>query len=204
MLLSDALSLVCGEACLQISQTVAQATQPLRIVPGKIKEQGLATWLVHNTHMFTLIKAGETTLAFCHGNNMLFYAKPEFMLHRGVPDGHSFLAQLAEDKEQGVIVPRLLVMDLITPRNEDPCARNQIVRNLSSFFPPSCVLQWAGQVDALRAFLKNGLPHEVGGIVALGSPLHLTKEVRVELPVNVLQRVVEDREEQGNLKRARA
>lgn len=204
MILSDALSLVCGEACLQISSAVAQATQPVRMAPGKVKDQSLTTWLVRDTHMFTLIKAGDVTLVYSHGNSMLFFAKPEFMLHRNVPDGHAFLSQLAEDKEAAGIVPRLLVMDLVTPCIDDPRARHQIVRNMSPLFPPTCVLQWAGQVDALRSFLKSGLPHEVAGIVTLGKPLQLTKELRVEAPVNVLQRIIEGREEQGTLKRPRA
>jgi hypothetical protein len=126
------------------------------------------------------------TLAYCHGNNTLFYAKPEFMLKHGTPDGHAFLTQLAEDKETaggGPCVPRLLVMDLVTPRIDDPRARYDRLRQLAGpSLPGTCVLQWAGQPDALRAFLNNGLPHEVAGIVALGAPLALTKELRVVAP----------------------
>jgi hypothetical protein len=186
MLLDQAISTVCSEVCLQLGPVVAQATQPVRIAPGRIQDTSLTTWLVQDTQMFTLIKCGIATLAYCHGNKTLFYAKPEFMLKHGTPDGHAFLAQLAEDKESApdrARVSRLLVMDLVAPRVEDPRARYERLRQLAApCLPGTCVLQWAGQPDALRAFLQNGLPHEVAGIVALGSPLSLTKEVRIVAP----------------------
>lgn len=186
MLLEHALSTVCSEVCLQLGPVVAQATQSVRITPGKIKDDALTTWLVHDTHMFTLIKCGLATLAYCHGNSTLFYAKPEFMLKHGTPEGHAFLAQLAEDRQpdgERPSVPRLLVMDLVAPRIEDPSARYERLRQLADpCLPGTCVLQWAGRPDALRAFLQNGLPHEVAGVVALGAPLALTKELRVTPP----------------------
>ena len=94
MLLEHALSTVCSEVCLQLGPTVAQGTQRVRITPGKVKDDALTTWLVKDTHMFTLIKSGMATLAYCHGNNTLFYARPEFMLKPTAPDGHAFLTQL--------------------------------------------------------------------------------------------------------------
>jgi hypothetical protein len=186
MLLDQAISTVCSEVCLQLGAVVAQAAQPVRITPGKVKPTALSTWLVHDTQMFTLIKCGVATLAYCHGNKTLFYAKPEFMLKHATPDGHAFLAQLAEDRQQGgehPSVPRLLIMDLVAPRIQDAGARYERLRQLAGpCLPGTCVLQWAGQPDALRAFLQNGLPHEVAGIVALGAPLTLTKELRVSPP----------------------
>lgn len=186
MLLEHALSTVCSEVCLQLGASVAQGTQPVRITPGKVKDDALTTWLVQDTHMFTLIKSGMATLAYCHGNNTLFYARPEFMLKPTAPDGHAFLTQLAEDRHvdgQGQSVPRLLVMDLVAPRIESPSARYERLRQLAEpSLPGSCVLQWAGHPKALRAFLQNGLPHDVAGIVALGAPLALTKELRVVAP----------------------
>lgn len=186
MLLDQAISTVCSEVCLQLGSVVAQAAQPVRITPGKVKPTALTTWLVHDTHMFTLIKCGIATLAYCHGNNTLFYAKPEFMLKHSTPDGHAFLAQLAEDRQQGgdqPSVPRLLIMDLVVPKIPDPAARYERLRQLAApCLPGTCVLQWAGHPEALRTFLQNGLPHEVAGIVALGAPLALTKELRVVAP----------------------
>jgi hypothetical protein len=186
MRLEHAISTVCSEICLQLGPTVAQAAQPVRIAPGKVKETALTTWLVHDTQMFTLIKCGVATLAYCHGNNTLFYAKPEFMLKQGTPDGHAFLTQLAEDKDAGpnqTFVPRLLVMDLVAPRIDDPRARYEKLRQLApACLSGTCVLQWAGQPKALRAFLESGLPHEVAGIVALGAPLSLVKELRIAAP----------------------
>ena len=84
MLLDQALSTVCSEVCLQLGSVVAKAAQPVRITPGKIKDAALTTWLVQDTQMFTLIKCGMATLAYCHGNNTLFYAKPDFMLKQGI------------------------------------------------------------------------------------------------------------------------
>ena len=189
MLLNDAISVVCSEVCLQLAPVVAQATQPARLIPGKIKDTDLTTWLVHDTHMFTLIKYGVATLAYCHGNNTLFYARPEFMLHRGMPEGHAFLAQIAEDRESsdGMIkVPRLLVMDLVAPVVEDPFARYQAMRKLDQFFPSTCVPQWAGNLAVLRNFIETGLPHEVAGVVALKGPLQMIKEIRIQAPIPIL------------------
>jgi hypothetical protein len=189
---------------MQLNPALVQATQSIRIVPGKVKESSLATWLVRGTHMFTLIKSQDKTLIFCHGNSTLFYARPDFMLHRDMPDGHAYLAQLAEDKESAGIVPRLLIIDLVMPRVENAQARNQTLRNFSGLFPPSCHLQWAGQVKALREFLKNGLPHKVEGIVALGNPLQLIKEIRIEAPLPVFKAIEELKtEQQPPSKRAR-
>jgi len=186
MLLEHALSTVCSEVCLQLGPSVAHGTQPVRITPGKVREDALTTWLVQDTHMFTLIKSGMATLAYCHGNNTLFYARPEFMLKPTAPDGHAFLTQLAEDRHgdgKGQSVPRLLVMDLVAPRIDSPSARYERLRQLAEpSLPGTCVLQWAGHPEALRAFLQNGLPHDVAGIVALGAPLALTKELRVITP----------------------
>lgn len=192
MLLQDAISLVCSEICLQLGPMITQATQPARLTPGKIRDTDLATWLVHDTHMFTLIKHGMGTFAYCHGNNTLFYAKPEFMLLRGMPEGHAFLAQIAEDRESAEgrpTTPRLLVMDLVAPRIEDPKARYQAMRTLDSFFPSTCVPQWAGEIQSLRNFIANGLPHEVAGVVALRGPLQIVRELRVEPPMPILQDV---------------
>jgi len=215
MLLCDAISLVCGEICLQLGSIVAQATQPVRLVPGKITDASVTTWLVHGTHMFTLIKHGAVTLAYCHGNQTLFYARPEFMLSSTTPDGYSFLAQLAEDREREArpdappqTTPRLLIMDLVTPRIEEPGKRYDALRALPFGFPPSCVLQWAGHQNALRKFLQGGLPHEVSGVIALCGPLHMVRELRVEAPVPCLEfdvRRMEARvEDPTAMKRARA
>lgn len=203
MRLEEAITLVCSEICMQLNPALVQATQSVRIAPGKVKESSLATWLVHGTHMFTLIKSKDKTLIFCHGNSTLFYARPDFMLHRDMPDGHAYLAQLAEDREAAGVVPRLLIMDLVVPRVEDPQARNQTLRNFSGLFPPSCHLQWAGQVKALRQFLKNTLPHKVEGIVALGNPLQLIKEIHIDPPVLAFQTIEELKNDQPLPKRAR-
>ena len=176
MLLDDALSLVCSEICLQIHSAIDAAMQPVAINTGEISETDHASWLVEDTHFFTLIKTKSSTLAFCHGNQTLFYARPDFALAPSTPEGHSFLAQVAEDKENGLIVPRLLVLDLVTPSVEDPRARHEALRACTGFFPPSCVLQWSGLPSALRPFVSSGLPHRVEGLVALRAPLALTRE----------------------------
>lgn len=185
MHLQDALSLICGEICLQVTPVIAQATQAVKIVPGKITDASLTTWLVHGTHMFTIIKQGAYTLVFCHENNTLFYAKPDFMLSSSTPDGHAFLAQLAEDREGERTVPRLLIMDLVSPRIAEPARRQETMRALPGVFPSQCVLQWAGNEKALRKFLQGGLPHPVAGVIALCGPLHIVRELQVTLPGGV-------------------
>lgn len=55
-----------------------------------------------------------------------------------------------------------------------------MLRQLAGMFPSTCTVQWSGQPEALRRFLKNGLPHEVDGIVALRAPLRLIREMQVK------------------------
>lgn len=176
MLLDDAINLVCCEICLQVHSVMESALQPVAVSPGAISEGDLASWLVEGTHFFTLIKTDARTLAFCHANKTLFYARPDFALAPSTPDGHAFLAQVVEDRENDLLVPRLLVLDLVAPVFADPRARNAILRGCAHHFPPTCVLQWVGQPSALRPFVESGLPHRVDGLVALGAPLALTHE----------------------------
>ena len=56
-----------------------------------------------------------------------------------------------------------------------------MIRQLSGVFPPTCMAQWSGQPEALRKFLRNGLPHEVEGVVALCTPLRMIKELQASV-----------------------
>ena len=76
------------------------ATQSVQIVPGRIKEDCVATWLVEGGQFFTLIKYSMNTLAYCHGNRTLFYAKPDFMLKADMPEGHAVLGQASRQRLQ--------------------------------------------------------------------------------------------------------
>lgn len=62
---------------------------------------------------------------------------------------------------------------------DDPRVRGGILRQLAGVFPSTCTVQWSGHPDALRNFLRNGLPHDVDGIVALNTPLRMIKEMQV-------------------------
>ena len=175
MHLDEAIAAVCGEICLQVHLIVTAATAPVKLEPGHVRDDDHATWIVDGTHFFTLVKAGGRTLAFCHTTRTLFYAKPEFSLGPAAPDGHAFLGQIVRDNDSTV---RLLMMDLVLPRVEDPRARGDCLRRCADLFPSACVIQWAGAPDALRRFVAGGLPHAVSGIAALGPPLTLTQEVQ--------------------------
>lgn len=195
MLPEDSLALVCADMCLQVHQILPKVTQPVRIVPGKIDERACATWLTKGAQFFTLIKSGTSTLAYCHANRTLYYANPSFRLGDACPDQHAFLAQTVEDREpNGEVTPRLLIMDLVYPTHECPRERGEIVRKLAHTMPNTCTIQWNGDPTCLRSFLQKGLPHDIeDDIIALGSPLRLTREIHVAIPLyaSLSQAVIE-------------
>lgn len=190
----DGIALVCADMCLQVGCVLPKVTQPVRISPGKIPERACATWLTKGGQFFTLIKAGSATLAYCHANRMLYFANPDFALGKECPDHHAFLGQTVEDREDGKLIPRLLVMDMVHPAPPCPIERGALLRTFAHVMPPSCHIQWSGDARCMREFLKGGMPHETEeGIVALTAPLRLVREVTVAIPLiaSLSQAVVE-------------
>jgi hypothetical protein len=58
------------------------------------------------------------------------------------------------------------------------------LRKLAPHLPHTCHLQWAGDKQALQAFLPQ-VPHDVETLVALRGPLQLVRE-RVVSGISVL------------------
>lgn len=171
---SEALAFVCAEHFLQIHPALFAITKPIEITMTNKKLQSQHTsWMAAKTHWFTLIKHNQKTIVYCHKNNMMYYGSPAVQLHSHMPDGHAFLAQTCMDNDQ---FPRLLILDVVTPRLVNPVERGALLRSLAGFFPSTCTIQWVGESDALRKFLRNGLPHPVECVIELGEPLHITKE----------------------------
>jgi hypothetical protein len=180
MQLSEGVSLVCAEMCLQVHQVLPKMTRGVKIAPGKVG--GCATWLTKGGHFFTLIKSGGCTLAYCHANGTLYFASPDFSLGRDCPDHHAFLGQTVMDQDnRGGLIPRLLIMDLVHPQIACPLQRGNVLRSLAHHLPTTCSLQWNGELSCLKAFLEKGLPHESDGVVGLGSdPLRLVRDMQIQ------------------------
>ena len=191
MLLQDALVLTCGALCLQVHQVLQTCTKQLTIKTETRREGGHYTWLVKDTHWFTLIKQGKLTLVYAHANNTLYYATPNVQLAESCPDGHSFLCQVCSDRgADGLETPRLLVTDLVTPEIPDPLARGTVLRSLAHVFPPVCHVQWAGERECLVQFMPK-IPHETDGIVLLGGDaLSLVLEAQARISPGLSQNEV--------------
>ena len=184
MQLHEAISTCCAEVCIQVSLVHPVATKSIHVIPGKLSNQAITTWLVEDSHFFTLTKADEkTTLSYCHANKTLYYASPAVCLPQGFPCGHSLLVQCFFDQGN---IPRVLAMDLVLPLIADTRARGETFRKICfNSLPPTVTIQWSGDHKALKDFLKQDLPHKVNGVLELTiNPLKPTRELTIELPIN--------------------
>ena len=172
----DALALACGTLCLQLHAVLPDAMKKIAVSHDKINGNDLTTWLVKGSRFFTLIQTLSGTRVYDHDGDYLYYANPNTELGRECPDGHAFLAQTVEDRTGESVTCRLLIMDLVCPKVEDPRKRGEILRAMAHFFPSSCHVQWSGDHAALQSFISNGMPHEVECIVALREPGRLYRE----------------------------
>lgn len=180
----DALALACGPLCLQIEPALAPAlrgvaisvesTRPTPDDPGP-----MMTWLARGARFLTLIKTARGTRVYDHADDLLYYAGPDAHLAPSCPEGHAFLCQAVCDRAPGEgkpDVPRLLVTDLVAPHIPCPRQRNQVLRQLAPHLPPICHVQWAGERQALQAFVDSGgVPHDVETLVSLREPLQLVR-----------------------------
>jgi hypothetical protein len=94
------------------------------------------------------------------------------------------MKQACEDcLPDGRTIPRVLVIDLITPLIKHPMERGDMLRRLASTcFPPSLSPQWAGNPKALRQFIDT-LPHKVERIIELTqNPLKMVRDIDVQIP----------------------
>lgn len=175
--LSTALSFTCTDHFLQVHPLFNDVMQPMKIVTSHASIQPntneYASWMAKDAQWFTILKHNQQTIVYCHSNNMMYYASPNIQLHPHMPEGYAFLAQTCIDNNE---TPRMLILDMILPSIDDPKHRGEILRGLSQFFPTTCHIQWAGDITALRKFLKNGLPHPVECVISLQKPLHIIRE----------------------------
>ena len=187
--LSVALSHVAAEVYLRLDADTFKACRPalLRPKPKRLPEAGYSTWKPKGSIFFTLVKAQQDTVVFCHANETAYYAAPAARLASECPDKAAFLCQWCVDKDAktGVASPRLLVFDLLDSCGGGAAARGERLRGLARCLPqPLCVLQWTGDHKVLEDFVKRGLPHPVDCIVGLSEddPLRLYRRMRVEIP----------------------
>ena len=172
MELSEALAFVCGQHFLQVDNVFTQVMKAVEIDSvSEVASDAYTSWMAKGALWFTLLKKRGQTVVYCHANDMMYYASPNVQLPSCIPDDHAFLAQTALDNKTQ---PRLLILDIILPTIMDPAERGRILRTMQ--FPPTCHVQWAGEINSLRRFLHKGLPHEVECVFALGAPLKIVRE----------------------------
>lgn len=180
----EAIAFVCGPLCLQIHPVLPLAMQPVKVQNGSIEySTDVVTWLAKGARFYTLIRTNAGTRVYDHEEDTLYYANPNTELHRECPDGYAFLCQTvcdrqsANDDDDTCVVPRLLVMDLVCPRMDNPRERGDTLRRMAPLLPHVCHVQWAGERTALEQFVSSGsVPHDVETIVALRGPLQLSRE----------------------------
>ena len=176
----DTLAFACGPMCVEIHTVVPATLKPpvIASVPSLNRETDLVTWLVDGGRFLTLVQTARGTRVYDTEEDYLYYATPHVQLHESCPIGHAFLCQTVQDKQSdGSHTPRLLVTDLVSPRIECPVKRGEALRSMAHWLPSVCHIQWAGNQTALELFVKSGsVPHRVGGLVALRSPLTFARE----------------------------
>jgi hypothetical protein len=175
----DALAFLCRGLCVEVGPSLSAALKPTLIEEGPLPPCCPATWLAKGCRLVTLIQTERGTRVYDQKEDFLYYASEAAQLGRNCPPGHAFLGQTVYDRDgaSGRLVPRVLIMDLVCPRIDDPCERGTRVRKLSPCFPPACHVQWAGERASLERFLKSGsVPHEVECVVALREPGKLVRE----------------------------
>ena len=176
----DAIAFACGSLCLQVHSVLPHAMKGVSVSVGPVQPGDIVTWLAKGGRFLTLVQTPRGTRVYDHADDLLYYANPNTELPaRDFPDGHALLCQTVCDRQPdggGPLIPRLLVMDLIvSPAIECPRQRGEALRKLASHLPHTCHLQWAGDRQALQAFLPN-VPHDVETLVALRAPLQLVRE----------------------------
>lgn len=172
----DALALACGPLCLQVHPVLPAAMRGASIAIGQIQPADLVTWLVKGARLYTLVQTQQGTRVYDHADDLLYFASPNAELDRACPEGHAFLCQTVCDRQpSGPPIPRLLVMDLVSPAIESARERNEALRKLAPVLPHICHIQWAGERQALEKFLPS-VPHDVETILALRAPLQLVRE----------------------------
>lgn len=163
----DALALACGGLCLQVHSVPHAATERARVEHGAIGAGDCTTWLVRGGRLLTLVQTGQGTRVYDHADDTLYYASPCAELPRECPEGTALLAQAVEDRSAHGGVPRLLVMDILWPRSDNPHQRGADLRGMQRWLPPALHVQWSGERAALERFLAQGMPHDVECVVAL-------------------------------------
>jgi hypothetical protein len=173
----DALALACGALCLQVHSVLPEAMRGVSVALDAIQPTDVVTWLAKGARFYTLVKTPRGTRVYDHADDLLYFAGPHAELAKDCPDGHAFLCQTVCDRQpSGPPVPRLLVVDLVSPAIECPRLRGEALRRLAHVLPPNtCHLQWAGDRQALEKFLPT-VPHDVEALVALRAPLQLVRE----------------------------
>jgi len=175
----DVLAFACGALCLQVDSILPLATQGVSvcITHEPPHKDDLVTWLAKNSRFLTLLQTHHGTRVYDHADDLLYHAGPHTQLPKNFPENHALLCQAVWDKlPDGKHHPRLLVTDLVLPAIPCPRERGEVLRKLQPLFPPSLVLQWSGERDALQSFVDAGsVPHAVECLVALRGPLELVR-----------------------------
>ena len=169
--LSEALHVLAGDVCLHVNPGLLDRCRKLVLpsVCSAVPPDAACTWLCEGAHFFTLFRPSGAvgTVIFSHTNEVLYHASMDAQLSEACQADLSFLCQFTRDPTPEGAVPRLLVFDIVS--SQPPEARGETLRNLLVHLPqPLCCVQWIGPRRYLSSEFIAGLPHKVGGLIALG------------------------------------
>jgi predicted CxxxxCH...CXXCH cytochrome family protein len=181
--ISHALSLLTCEEYLALDEGVHRLCRPVTTQPKPKHVACYSTWKPSQSWFFTLIKAERCTVVYCHENGRAYQANPSARLAAACPLHTAFLCQWCVDQCKEGKVPHLLVFDVATGRQGGAPARGEELRALARHLPlPLCVVQWAGETEALESFVKC-LPHAVECFLGLSEdPFCLYRHMQIKVP----------------------
>jgi hypothetical protein len=175
--LTQALSVLAGDPCIQIGQEVFRACKDIcfkEFDGDGVSSSSLSTWLCDEALFFTLLKSDAGTLVYSHTNGVLYYATPLAQLSAQCPLHTAVLCQFTFDSLPEGVIPRLLAFDVVAQQASlDPTQRGEALRSLALHLPtPLCCVQWVGPRQYLTGQFVAGLPHRTKGGVVLTPDSH--------------------------------
>jgi hypothetical protein len=132
----------------------------------------LCTWICEPGLFFTLVMMYPNQPSYIVDNlrNVVYTATLTAQLSSQCPEKTAFIGQFVLDKTpDGNREPHLLVFDVVCP-GLSPTQRYEKLRSMEHFLPkPLCCVQWAGERQCMSKDFLKSLPHDVAGLVWLGS-----------------------------------
>ncbi len=140
--------------------------------PPSSPDCNLCTWICQPGIFFTLVMmfANQPSYIVDNLRNIVYTATLSAQLSSHCPEKTAFIGQFVLDRTpEGKREPHLLIFDVVCP-GKTPLERYEKLRSMEQFLPkPLCCVQWAGERHCMSKDFLCSLPHEVAGVMWLGS-----------------------------------